>query len=141
MPNLTAVKAKATAFLNLAAKDIGDFQDSHILTSTTHPYWGGLPTHDSPPKHTRTKDGDSDPDRLDRKVNSKTPSWRETGAIKRPLTSWPCSVAVNFYSGPRGIGYTVAGEFTHDSKTYRKVIQFGNETEREQDWTLAQDDI
>ena len=41
---------------------------------------------------------------------------------------------VDVYDGPQGIGYVVNYEVQRSTKTYRKAINFGPETHREQDW-------
>lgn len=55
---------------------------------------------------------------------------------KAGITYW-----VDVYEGPRGSGYQACYEIQRGQKTFRKVINYGPEEEREQDWTEVQENV
>lgn len=99
-------------------------QDAYFLAHGR--YWQGLET----PNPTPTG-GTNRAQSLTRKPTDQTESWADEG---HSFPSRSFSVTVDVYDGPRGQGYTLTGQFFDAGLLWRRVINVGPETEREQAW-------
>ena len=66
------------------------------------------------------------------KPTNEVKGWDDLG-IEPPPTGYDSWVDV--YEGPEGIGYVVNYEIEKGKVLYRKAVNFGPQTYREQDWT------
>lgn len=126
MPSLNATKARVNGWLTGSLTALDNYQ--------LPPYWQGLNSHSAIPAHVTAADNDITPDQLDSQPTDQPVSWNDADFIPQPITTWPCSLQVNVYDGPSGVGYTAVATFLHGGDEYRKTINSGPETYREHDW-------
>lgn len=121
---LDLVTILATKQSNYRDKVIGDGDNA----KPRNKYWQGIRIPATLPS-----DGNKlAPDKT-LKPSDQSETW-EDEAITLPA-SMECSVAVDIYDGPNGLGYVVRGEIEIANKKWIKIINIGNETYRNQDWT------
>ncbi len=96
-------------------------------------YWQGLESHTTPPTHVDDVTI-VEPDQLDTSPTDQPESWHEAGFVEIPVSEWPCSMRVDVYDGPQGVGFTLTLSFTFNGVVNVRVINEGPETNREHDW-------
>lgn len=124
----TADTAIATFLPTLATK-----QAAYLTRTGGRTYWQGLETHVTTPTG-----GTSTAPTLTRKPTDQAESWADEGYS---IPSRSFSFAVNVYNGPSGHGYELTCQFKDAGGTWRRVVNVGLETYREQPWTFALDRV
>lgn len=127
-----AVKTLCDDKYTTISSDLQIFQNTFAQTNHGK-YWQGLKTHDILPK-----DGEV----IKPTIGVKTPTDQPVqypDFIKN--TDLPMSLQINTYDSPTGTGYTIVMVVENNGEKYRRVINTGKETYREQDWHTMKGDL
>ena len=90
-------------------------------------FFQGLPTHSVRPLN----GAEAPPDRKDDKPTNQSEDWDD--ALPLPATM-PARLRIDIYEGPQGHGYTITLGVQIGTEVWRRVVNIGNETHREQAW-------
>lgn len=103
-------------------------QAAYLARTGGRTYWQGLETHVTTPTG-----GTSAAPTLTRKPTDQAESWSDEG---HSVPSRSFSFTVNVYKGPSGHGYELVCQFLDAGGRWRRVVNVGPETWREQPWTF-----
>ncbi len=96
-------------------------------------YWQGLESHATPPNHIDTVTI-LEPDQLATAPTDQAESWHDAEFVETPVSKWPCSMRVDVYNGPQGVGFVLILSFTFNGVLNVRAINEGPETHREHGW-------
>jgi len=85
-------------------------------------------THSITPKDNVT----TTPDVGDKTPTDQSETYTDFGLVLP--AKMPCSISISPYQSPIGWGFELRAKVQDSGDEYRKVMNHGNETEREQDW-------
>jgi len=111
-------------------EDLGTDEKGNPLTRTVQrgKYFQLPETHSITPKDNVT----TTPDVGDKTPTDQSETYTDFGLVLP--AKMPCSISISPYQSPIGWGFELRAKVQDSGDEYRKVMNHGNETEREQDW-------
>lgn len=138
MPTLSQLRDRVDAFIADKWPTLVARQEN--FRANRGRYWQGLRTHTIVPQHDNGKDGSSAGDRLAATPNDHFENWLNV------FPEWdgvpiPCSLTVDTYDGPGGMGWVAKIEVSFNGKTYERAGNVGPESYRAFGWRVQDPDI
>ena len=120
------LKDQIDPILDDLVTDLASIQSTYKTANDK--YWQGVPCVSITPA-----DGNEESTDLTVKPTDQDENWNDE-AISLASTL-PVHLQVDSYDGPQGFGYVVIGIVIEATRTYRRSVNVGPETYRNQNWT------